>query len=369
MSTTEDDPIAMFMATSGSELLERLNDDFEDSMVFVARVLANRPAARRATVGGVDRLGIDLLVVDDDGEHDGRVEFADAVSDPMALTGALFELVRRARAASGEAGQTTAERNLAELAAIRTSLTTVSSVVDVHPHLRRITLAGGDLATFAPIGPDTFCYVLLPPPGSDTLTIDQTFTWEQHAQMPPGERPVGAYYTVRSWRPDVAELDMLFVLHGDGPASSWAARARRGDPVALWGPRSGFHPPPDVTWLLLAADETGLPAVAAILEQLPPGMAARVFAEVSNRDEHQPLPERPDIVVTWLHRDGRPAGATTLLADAVAASTWPTGIPYVWGGGESHAMTAVRHHVRDVRGLDRAHVSLVAYWRHTADAG
>ena len=201
MSTTEDDPIAAFLAARGGELLERLNDDFEDSMVFVARVLTGRQRARRATVGGIDRRGIDLLVVDDDGEHDGRVDFADAVSDPMALTGAMFELVRRARAVSGEAGQTTAERNMAELAAIRTSLTTVSSVVDVHPHLRRITFAGGDLATFAPIGPDTFCYVLLPPPGSDTLAIDQTFTWEQHAQLPPGEQPVGAYYTVRSLAP------------------------------------------------------------------------------------------------------------------------------------------------------------------------
>ena len=119
----------------------------------------------------------------------------------MALAGALFELVGRARAVSGEAGQTAAERNIVELGAIRTFLTTVSSAVDIHPHLRRITLAGGDLATFAPIGPDTFCDLLLPPPGCDTLAIDDTFTWEQHARMSPQEQPVGAYDTVRSWRP------------------------------------------------------------------------------------------------------------------------------------------------------------------------
>jgi NADPH-dependent ferric siderophore reductase len=334
-------------------------------MLFVARVLAGRPNVQAAAVRSVDSRGVELGVVDTDGEHPGRVEFAVPVSDPMALTGALLELVSRARTMSGEPGQTSAEREMAELATIRTYLTTVSSVVDVHPHLRRITFAGGDLTTFAPLGPDTFCYVLLPPPGSDTLSIDQSFTWEQHAQLPPDEQPVGAYYTVRSWRPDVAELDMLFVVHGDGHASSWAARARRGDPVALWGPRSGFHPPADVTWMLLAADETGLPAVAAILEQLPDGMAALVFAEVADAAEHQALPARPGTVVTWLHRDGCPAGTTTLLADAVAESSWPDGTPYVWGGGESHAMTAVRRHVRDVRGLDRAHVSLVAYWRHT----
>ena len=140
-------------------------------------------------------------------------------------------------------------------------------------------------------------------------------------------------------------------------------------PSRLWGPRSGFHPPADATWTLLAADETGLPAVAAILEQLPDGMPAIVHAEVADADEHQELPARADTIVTWSHRDGRPAGTTTLLADAVAASAWLPGSPYVWGGGESHAMTAVRRHVRDVRGLDRAHVSLVAYWRHNPATG
>ncbi|NLV55321.1 MAG: siderophore-interacting protein, partial [Acidimicrobiales bacterium] len=38
--------------------------------------------------------------------------------------------------------------------------------------------------------------------------------------------------------------------------------------------------------------------------------------------------------------------------------------PYVWGGGESRAMTAVRRYVRREIGLPREAVSLVAYWRH-----
>ena len=46
--------------------------------------------------------------------------------------------------------------------------------------------------------------------------------------MPDEEKPLGAYYTLRAWRPEVLELDMLFVLHGDsGPSSAWAARATR----------------------------------------------------------------------------------------------------------------------------------------------
>lgn len=40
---------------------------------------------------------------------------------------------------------------------------------------------------------------------------------------------------------------------------------------------------------------------------------------------------------------------------------------YVWGGGESRAMTAIRRHVRSERGLPRDAVSLLAYWRRTED--
>ena len=187
--------------------------------------------------------------------------------------------------------------------------------------------------------------------------------------MPDADKPVGAYYTLRRWRPEVHELDMLFVLHGDtGPASAWAARARPGDPVALWGPRTAYAPPAGTDWYLLVADETGLPAVASILESLPEGTVARVFAEVDNADERQELPDAPSFEVTWLYRDGAQAGTTTLLADAVRALPWPGGTPYVWGGGESRTMTAVRKYVRQEVGLAREQVSLVAYWRHAAHA-
>ncbi len=58
--------------------------------------------------------------------------------------------------ASGEAGETTAERQIRLMSTIRTFLTSVVAVRDVHPHLRQITFGGGDLTTFVPLGPDTF---------------------------------------------------------------------------------------------------------------------------------------------------------------------------------------------------------------------
>ena len=57
-----------------------------------------------------------------------------------------------------------AEREAAEMSAIRTFLAEVVDVSDVHPHLRRVVVGGADLTGFVPPAPDTFVYVLLPPP-------------------------------------------------------------------------------------------------------------------------------------------------------------------------------------------------------------
>jgi NADPH-dependent ferric siderophore reductase len=234
----------------------------------------------------------------------------------------------------------------------------------VHPHLRRIVVGGADLETLTRPAADAFVYVLLPPPGRSELTIDRTFTWEGYAGMAAAAQPVGAYYTVRSWDPVRGELTMLMVRHGDdGPASAWVGRATPGDPVALWGPRSAYHPPASADWQLLVADDTGLPAVAAIVESLPQTTPIRVLAEVADESERQDLPETAGCAVTWLYRGDAEPGTTTLLADAVRGVPWPDGTPYVWGGGESRAMTAVRRHVRGELGLPRDAVSLVAYWR------
>ena len=81
-------------------------------------------------------------------------------------------------------------------------------------------------------------------------------------------------FTVRAHRPEAAEIDVDFFLHGDnGRASAWAARARPGDTVGFAGPRLHWVPAEDADWTVLAADETGLPALLAILETLPPGTA------------------------------------------------------------------------------------------------
>jgi NADPH-dependent ferric siderophore reductase len=346
-------------------VLGHFNHDHPDTVLFLARVLGVRPRLTAAVARGVDAHGIELEVDGDGGSSSLRLPFSRPVGSLEELQAEAVTMVRAARERSGEPGRTSFERELDELAAITTFVTEVVRVEDVTPRLRRITFGGDDLARFVPKGPDQFLYLLVPPRGRRELTVGRDFSWEQYQRMPADERPVGAYYTVRHWRPDARELDMLFVLHGDhGEASAWASRAAPGDPAALWGPRVIFDPPPGTDWYLLVGDETGLPAIAAILETLPAGARAEVFVDVAGAEDELPLPTDADARVRWLHRGDLEAGTHAALVDAVRAMAWPDGRAYAWGGAESRAATAVRRHLRTERGLAREQVAMTGYWRH-----
>lgn len=265
---------------------------------------------------------------------------------------------------------------------IKTFLTEVRAVSYPTPRFARITFGGGDLTEFTSLGPSEFVYVLLPPAGQSGLTIDRGFTWEQFKNMPEAERPRGAYYTIREHRPERAELDLDFLLHSEADesniptqsdealensASRWAARTKPGDRAALWGPRITYGPPPETEWQLLVADETGLPAVAAILGSLPEGVRAKAFIEVADETEEQRLDSAGEVEITWLHRGHAPVGRSSSLVEAIRDLRLPEWVPkdavYVWGAGESEAVAALRHHLRNERGLEAEALSLTAYWR------
>ena len=130
-----------------------------------------------------------------------------------------------------------------DIDAIPTHVTAVVRAEQVSPTFRRLTFGGG-LERFASIAPDEFVYVLVPPPGRTELAIGTDFTWLGYYTMDEADRPVGAYYTVREFRPEAGELDVDVFLHDEpGATSGWAAIAGPGDPAALWGPRTSWARP------------------------------------------------------------------------------------------------------------------------------
>ena len=354
-------------------LIAHFNASYSDALTILGRAHSGLEGVEDAELRAMACESFTLGVRTADGVTDVVVPFDRPLADLADIQTASVAAIAAARAQLGITQLTSAEVEAAALAAIPTHITTVVATEMMTPRIKQITFGGGDLVNFQPLGPDQFVYVLAAAPGQAELPIDASFSWEQYEATEPHERPIGAYYTVRHWRPEAAELDMWFVLHGDGddhasgPASTWAAQAEPGESVGLWGPRTSWSPPADTEWYLLTGDETGLPAIAAILESLPSGTPARVFVETTGTADRVELPAGPAVEVTWIDRGDEPAGTTTLLADAVRAMPWPDGAAYAWGGGESRAMTAIRKYVRREVGLTREAVSMTGYWRHAND--
>ncbi|WP_018685832.1 siderophore-interacting protein [Actinokineospora enzanensis] len=235
----------------------------------------------------------------------------------------------------------------------------------VTPHLARITLTGADLAHYTEVGPEPRCKVLLPPaPGAEVVVPDTVPFWDAVRALPESLRPVVRTYTVRAARPADRELDIDFVLHGDnGPAARWAAAARPGDPVGVYGCLSSYDPPADTTGHLLVGDDTSLPAIAGITAALSASVSARVIVEVDGPDDEQPLESAADLTVTWLHRAGAEPGDPDLVLDAVRALPAFDPRTYAWVAGESAMVQAVRSTLVLDRDLTRQRVHFSGYWR------
>jgi NADPH-dependent ferric siderophore reductase len=241
--------------------------------------------------------------------------------------------------------------------------------------LIRVTLGGPELADFAGGGRDQSVSLFLPHPGQPEPVLPDGAGEDwfgAYRAMPAEVRAVMRSYTIREQRPEVAEVDIDFVSHGDtGPASRWARHALPGDRVVLLGPavhdnRSVcFRQPAGTDSVLLVADETALPAAAGILAWLPADARVRAFIEVPDAADIQELPTEARAEVRWIVRGGTAPGST-LLADAVRAARLPAGTPYAWVAGESSMVRAVRRHLVSERGLDRRHVTFSGYWRRGA---
>lgn len=242
---------------------------------------------------------------------------------------------------------------------------TVTAARRITPRMRRVTLAGQNLARFTRGGHHVR---LLLPAAAGQSPVWPVTGEDGRPSWPAGaERPAARIYTIR--RIDVAagEVDIDFVLHeGDHPGTRFAREARTGDRVGMTGPGGG--PAPRADWLLLAGDETALPAIARMLEALPAGAHAVVRVEVADMEERQPLASAARLDIGWLPRHGAAPGTTMLLEDAVRAVRWPGGetSTYAWAGCEHAAFRAIRAFLRTERGLAPKDHLAAAYWRRGA---
>ncbi|WP_329051477.1 siderophore-interacting protein [Amycolatopsis sp. NBC_01488] len=237
-----------------------------------------------------------------------------------------------------------------------TGLLEVTAVWRPTPRTVRVTFTGDGLADLEP-WPDQQLKLLFPPPGRPVRLPsgdDDVLRWYQaYLAIPEDERPVMRSYTVRSRA--LGTIDVEFVLHdsADGPATAWARTASAGAVLGRYGPDAAYRRPLSTAdTLLLAGDETALPAIATILSEVDNAVA---FVEVAAAAEEQPLP------VHWLHRDGAEHGVK--LLEAVRDAKLGPGSVAAWLAGEAGMVRALRRHLVGERGLDKRVVEFSGYWR------
>jgi NADPH-dependent ferric siderophore reductase len=327
---------------------------------------------------------------------------------------------------------------------------TVSSVQELSPNFRRITFGGYCLRDFGVNGDtlDLRIKLMIPSLAEDgtelplpVFEMTQSGWYREWLAMDPAERGSMRTYTVRESRLDSVypEIDVDFVMHFDaagngGPAANWALNAKPGDALTIIGPNnraahcvtagtySGIEWRPGMAQrVLLAGDETAVPAISAILESLPSYMSGHAFLEVPEAGDFLDIKSDADVEITWLPRGasiGRSRPHGELLQEAVRAAVpepgwvglrpppdsaasggagpepddvnvdqdilWETparmdaaaigasknpGKPagalpfYAWIAGEAGTVKELRRYlVRDV-GIDRKQVAFMGYWR------
>lgn len=280
---------------------------------------------------------------------------------------------------------------------------TVAAVRRLSPSFVRVTFTGECLTSFADNGYDQRIKLCLPVPahGFDFLPTDEDW-WSRWRALPDDRRNPIRTYTAAAVRADAGEVDVDLVLHGDGgPASQWALVAEAGDPLVLLGPNAehdGDHGglefrPPAGARLLIAGDETAVPAVAAILARLPHDARGDVVLEVPDQGDVLALPAPDGMRVSWVCRDGgHDYGARLVAAVRHVVAGHRTPVPagvravvdeldpdgdiwevpaeggegdrYAWLAGESAAITTLRRHLVKELGWDRRSVAFMGYWKN-----
>ena len=295
----------------------------------------------------------------------------------------------------------------------------VVSVERLSPSFVRIELGGPGLAEFGVDGPVYDLRIKLVFPNDAGLLpsfegADDSW-WDTWLQIPEAERGHMRTYTVCDVRGDGADTRLVvdLVLHpadGEpGPGSTWAERAAPGDRVVVMAPRRGYEyggiefAPGTARELLLVADETAVPAVCSILEDLDRGARGVAFLEVPVTGDARALAAQvapAGMQVVWLPRDGAPLGGlldervrrhlgvdegdSTVADGDVDPDLWETpaysssgedvdtpvatvghdldGL-YAWIAGESKVVTGLRRLLVNELGVDRRQVAFMGYWR------
>lgn len=246
---------------------------------------------------------------------------------------------------------------------IKLRLPTVRRIVELSPAMRRITLAGDDLAGFLSASFDDHVKLIVPDTQGDKPHMP--VLGESGLVFDPDRpKPAMRDYTPRRYNPDTNELDIDFVLHHDGPATNWAQQASVGDAIGIAGPRGSFVVPTGFDWHLLIGDETAIPAIARRLEELPSNSQAIALIKTGPVDAKMEFESQCSLDLRWISVDEH--STENAFETAMRELTLPKGEGYVWAAGEYNDIKSIRQYLVDEAGITKDRIRAASYWRKSA---
>ncbi|MGE4372815.1 MAG: siderophore-interacting protein [Xanthobacter sp.] len=219
---------------------------------------------------------------------------------------------------------------------------TVVSILDITPHMRRITFSCKDMDGF------------------------QSPSADDHIKLFLGHEANGEEcmrdYTPRYYDLERKLLVIDFAMHETGVATNWARQAQSGMPLEIAGPRGSVIVPDDFDYYLLVGDETALPAIGRRLETMRPGVPVTVVCLVQNAVEIQGFRTRADLNVIWLYRSEGKGDDATRFLKTLEGWCAPQGDGFVWIAAEAMAARDVKNYILNERGHNAQWLKSSGYW-------
>lgn len=242
----------------------------------------------------------------------------------------------------------------------------VARVEDITPRYRRIVFAGEDLEPgfpFVRFAPTDHVKLFFPQPETGQLVVP-TVT-DQGWVLPEGAaQPIYRDYTVRAVSDEGLTID--FVVHAHGVAGQWARDARPGAELGVLGPRGNVFFPENYGRYIAAGDETALPAISRLLEELPAHARAIAIIEVADADEVQVLHVPEGSELNWVCRDSADVaeGDHSALETALRrVSIADRDDVFVFAAGETTKLKPIRRYLRRELGLPKEQIEVDGYWK------
>lgn len=231
------------------------------------------------------------------------------------------------------------------------------------PHYIRIYLTGEKVPLFDNTTVGVNNKILIPPKGVNKIHFPE-FDYEKRQWLPMSEdvRPIVRTYTHRGIDLKTNEIWIDFVAHGDeGPASGWAIGAKEGDVLGVLMKDGKAELYAKAENYLLVADSTGIPVVAAILEDLPETAKGTCIIEVHGKEDEQHLQTVANIDFIWLHNQHPQNGSQ--LAETVKQQILPEASRSGYVAAEFSSVKEIRQYLRKEKGWAQEELYAYSYWK------